>query len=413
MKKSLVVLSVLSIAFFCSSKAWSQNDVVVDLSVLGEVGSVSGTQTENVYQPVPDVYDMPVYEEAPAIPPIQGAIPAPSTEVQPGSVSTILNLPPIEPQFPVVKPKPKIVKKARPVSKVKPVAKVEKAEEKKVEETPKTVEESYSVSVVSEPTAEEVAKVLEDVNKAQEEANELISENVTVEISTDYAAGENNNADITAEEMSGNVEETVDAIETKKVNVEKVIGKANDDLRVEEETISDEISEKTPSTGAPTQLVTPTQMVVTNKEIVESTLDGSDTKKDSAATVVESIETAVETENLVEAKELKDDTAAKVEIVSNIIVFDGEETTLTESDKERIIKLVSTFENPGQNKIGIFSYNLDNGEDVFKRKRQSLSRATEVRSFLISKGYKNYSIKVVNVDESSDKVNTVEIVEIK
>lgn len=86
---------------------------------------------------------------------------------------------------------------------------------------------------------------------------------------------------------------------------------------------------------------------------------------------------------------------------------------LTPEQQAQIDKIIAGFENANVNKIAIFSFNLDDGKDVFKKKRLSLNRAVEVRSYLLQKGYKNFSIKVINVDESSDKINKVEIQELK
>ena len=49
---------------------------------------------------------------------------------------------------------------------------------------------------------------------------------------------------------------------------------------------------------------------------------------------------------------------------------------------------------------------------VFRKKRMSLNRAVEIRSYLLGKGYKNFSIKVINVNEA-DKNNLVTVVELK
>ena len=59
------------------------------------------------------------------------------------------------------------------------------------------------------------------------------------------------------------------------------------------------------------------------------------------------------------------------------------------------------------------AYNYDNGEDVFRKKRQSLNRAIEIRSYLLGKGYKNFSIKVINITDDPAKGNVVEIDELK
>ena len=86
---------------------------------------------------------------------------------------------------------------------------------------------------------------------------------------------------------------------------------------------------------------------------------------------------------------------------------------ISEENAQKIISLISSFENPQQNKIAIYAYNYDNGENSFKKKKLSLDRATEIRSLLLNKGYKNFSIKVINVTDSPDKGNLVEIEEIK
>ena len=86
---------------------------------------------------------------------------------------------------------------------------------------------------------------------------------------------------------------------------------------------------------------------------------------------------------------------------------------ISEENAQKILNLIATFENPQQNKIAIYAYNYDNGENSFKKKKLSLDRATEIRSLLLNKGYKNFSIKVINVTDNPDKGNLVEIEEIK
>ena len=99
--------------------------------------------------------------------------------------------------------------------------------------------------------------------------------------------------------------------------------------------------------------------------------------------------------------------------VDNKIYFAEESASLTEADKKQIDKLLQSFGNPQENKIAINSYNFEDGKDVFKKKRRSLDRAIAVRSYLLSKKYKNFSIKVVNVTDDESKKNLVEIEEIK
>ncbi len=95
------------------------------------------------------------------------------------------------------------------------------------------------------------------------------------------------------------------------------------------------------------------------------------------------------------------------------IVFAEGESTLTDEHKAQIDAIINNFVDAANHKIAIYSYNLDNGVDSFRKKRQSLNRAVEVRSYLLQKGYKDFSIKVLNIEDDSDKTNSVELEELK
>lgn len=95
------------------------------------------------------------------------------------------------------------------------------------------------------------------------------------------------------------------------------------------------------------------------------------------------------------------------------IKFAAEVSELTEAQKTQLDAVINSFSNPSANKIAIYAYNLDDGVDSFKKKRLCLNRAVEVRSYLLQKGYKNFSIKVINVDGKSDKADVVELEELK
>lgn len=107
------------------------------------------------------------------------------------------------------------------------------------------------------------------------------------------------------------------------------------------------------------------------------------------------------------------DTQETLPPAASKIIFAEGESELTDSHKAQIDGVIKTFADAANNKIAIYSYNLDDGVDSFKKKRQSLNRAVEVRSYLLQKGYKNFSIKVLNIDGSSDKINSVELEELK
>ena len=95
------------------------------------------------------------------------------------------------------------------------------------------------------------------------------------------------------------------------------------------------------------------------------------------------------------------------------IKFASDVSELTEEQQKQLDAIVASFNNPSENKIAIYAYNLDDGVDSFKKKRLCLNRAVEIRSYLLQKGYKNFSIKVINVDGNSDKTNIVELEELK
>lgn len=96
----------------------------------------------------------------------------------------------------------------------------------------------------------------------------------------------------------------------------------------------------------------------------------------------------------------------------NAIVFAEDVDTLSSEQMSDIDRIVSSFKNDKGNKIAIYSHNVDSDTDSFRKKRISLNRAIEIRSYLLKKGFKNFSIKVVNIAAGSPKVNMVEISEI-
>lgn len=113
---------------------------------------------------------------------------------------------------------------------------------------------------------------------------------------------------------------------------------------------------------------------------------------------------------LVDEKILSEPTMA--EDASAVIKFAPGIDTLSPEQMSQIKAVVAGFKDTEKNKIAIYSYNQDDGVDSFKKKRISLNRAIEVRSYLIKQGYKNFSIKVVNINSGSDKTDTVELKEI-
>lgn len=97
----------------------------------------------------------------------------------------------------------------------------------------------------------------------------------------------------------------------------------------------------------------------------------------------------------------------------NALRFSSEADELTDVQKQQLDAILAAFADPEKNKIAITSYNVEGGDDVFRRKRISLNRATGIRSYLLGKGYKNYSIKIINIPEGDDRTDTVDVTELK
>ncbi|MFV0627363.1 MAG: hypothetical protein ACK5N8_08455 [Alphaproteobacteria bacterium] len=441
MKKKLVALSVLSL-LVGTSTAFAQDDVLIDLSVLNSVqnNSVAG----NVVQPKAQ----------------KAAVETVTVSNGSGkSVSTILNLPPLEPKFPVVKAQPKKKVVAKPVKKKQ----VKKAEKK-------------SENPFTEAQIAECQKILSEKEQA---AKTVVSTPVTSVVNVQ----DEPTTSTVAEKVAASYEDKSDTSD-----VDRIIKEFEDNKKVEESSINTVLEEKAPEVvSLPTEEVLPQEVkeelnITPVESVVEAEAIVEEKATETVAEVQENIKVEADkieveeilpveipVEAVVEEKvsEVASDVEAKtvaepknliniqekapqadvtqvenkttdllVPVVSevpaspavadvspvvadtenympNIIKFDEGITSLTEVDKFRINSIISKFEDVRAHKIGIVAYNLDNGQDTFKRKRESLSRATEIRSYLLSQGYKEFKIKVVNVDETSNKINMIELVEMK
>ena len=92
--------------------------------------------------------------------------------------------------------------------------------------------------------------------------------------------------------------------------------------------------------------------------------------------------------------------------------FETDSFELTENHLAYLDNVRAKLDASQKKKISIKAYNYDNGEDSFRKKRVSLVRATEVRSYFLNHGFKNFSIKIINTTADSEDKNTVEIEEL-
>lgn len=93
------------------------------------------------------------------------------------------------------------------------------------------------------------------------------------------------------------------------------------------------------------------------------------------------------------------------------LLFDPEVSELSAEQQRQVDAIIASFKDPANNKIAIIAYNQDDGVDSFRKKRLSLDRVVKIRSYLLQKGYKDFAVKVINVDAKSDRGNIVEIEE--
>lgn len=331
MKKSLFLVS-FGVSFLFSQNLLANDEVVVDLSVLG---GVSATPSDNV---LPATQPHISYNEHPLL------IKENSSRVS--SVSSILDLPPLEPKFPVVENKPKPVK-AKVVPKQKTI-------------TPKKVEQKKEVIREVAPMAEVVAV---------DEYEALLNDSLVESSDYDFSAKDEVESSLEGKTIVYEFDENDDVISSEK----SVLADKNIKPDVVEEV-----------------------RVSSSGESIFDILSDSE----------EGIVAGVAHDNMqTEARKAR-------ELVDNLVVFKEDSSSLTKEDKVKIDKIIKNFEDVAQNKIGITSYKDETGSK-FKATRLTLSRATEVRSYLISKGYKSFDMKTVNINESSDKLNAVEVYEVK
>ncbi len=95
-----------------------------------------------------------------------------------------------------------------------------------------------------------------------------------------------------------------------------------------------------------------------------------------------------------------------------VVTFAADSSELSAESLQKLEEAAQKFDKGRRKKIAIKAYNFDNGEDSFRKKRVSLTRATEVRSYFLSRGFKNFSIKVMNSSADDEYKDTVEVEEL-
>lgn len=350
MRKILVLAASV---LFCSTMAGqglAADDVYVDLSVLDEIG---GNNSSSAYGK-PD------------------------------------------PLFPVIKNTPQfpIVKKAEP----KPTKVSKKAEKKK------TVKKAKPQKKVEKKKAEKVV--------IPEKPKKIIQKTAKPEVAT-----EQKNAPLTDKTAEEALVKQPQASVESKAEVKQPEEKAKTQVEVQPQTTTQKDMPFKVEKTTPSETVTPApikEVIVKSEEKPDFSNKAVEKDEQTASEQTQPAEKKAVVEPLVPVSDVAMPKAAEnIEQIKREIIFAEGSSELDEVAKEKIDAIISSFDNAKANKIAIMAYNYDNGEDVFRKKRQSLNRAIEIRSYLLGKGYKNFSIKVINITDDPAKGNVVEIDELK
>ena len=294
-----------------------------------------------------------------------------------------------EPLFPQVKKsnKPAVAKrKARVVKKtaVKPAKKPAPVK-------PVVVKEEVNVEIEEQ----KVVLPVEEENNFATEPQNLIPESATV-------TSEPQSDNVQATEQTP-IEENI-VSETQNTQTEYSENKTEEQTQPEEQPQPEETSqpEEQLQPEEISQPVQPTESVNSSEAENTSTpsLNNEETNNDALSAQI--------------SEKTKEDNSSNVlrpkEIYS--LNFEPDSSELTPETQQKLEKLVQIFDAEHKKKISIKAYNYDNGAESFRKKRISLNRATEVRSFFLNNGFKNFSIKIINTTVDNEYKDTVEIEEL-
>lgn len=296
-----------------------------------------------------------------------------------------------DPLFPVIKNTPQfpIVKKAEP----KP-AKVSKKAEKK-----KTVKKAKPQKKIEKKKAEKAI--------IPEKAKEIMPETVKPE-----GVSAQQKEPVAEKQAEKTLASQPQTLPENKAEVKLPEAKATPQAEVAPQAETHAMPFKVEKT-TPTETITPAPVKEVVAEPVEQAKELSAENEQSEAQQPQSAEEKTVEPLLPVASSLASEPEKNIEKVKREIIFAEGSYELDDIAKEKIDAIIASFDDAKANKIAIMAYNYDNGEDVFRKKRQSLNRAIEIRSYLLNKGYKNFSIKVINITDDAAQGNVVEIDELK
>lgn len=297
-----------------------------------------------------------------------------------------------QPLFPQVKKTIKATK-LKPAKKIVKATKIIKAKNKVVEVKVKPLSEAEQLALDDKKRADLVSKKLEVVEPKAEMVEEVYDVkddvlDVVSPVKEENLVIPSTVSAVNMENVNANETPLTPIVESESLNTTLINRPSAPEVKVIDETIA-----TTPAMPTMTETL---PSVVSEPVLPEATPVLPESKVE---TIVEPIIPSVPA-------------ILKASSVDKQLYFDADDAPLSDANKQKIDTILSSFVDVNNNKIAILSYNLDDGQEVFKKKRLSLNRAIEIRKYLLEKGYKNFSIKVVNVVDEPNKKNLVEIEEI-
>lgn len=362
-KTSLVSLAAIS--FACSASA---DDVMVDLSVLNHLSSDSYVEVEPLFPVLPKQTQKSVKSDS-------GKLSTPKAKqiTKTPKVSGV--------RQDKAASKPKIEHKKIEVVDVEPVSVT--PEVKPVVELPKP-KNNLKTETVIETSKTEIAPKAEEVI-IQAPKPEIVTEKEPV-IEADNI------------EVAPKTEVIIEAPKPEVVSEAKVMPEVSEIENIETLQVDNSIQNIEAKA---------------NEKVAESALITETPQEEAASAVVNSV--VMQDDKTDNKNELLIDNQKETVAESkpkNILVFGEDDDELNSEQEKQIDEIISSFKNEKNNKIAVYSYNEDDGVDSFRRKRICLNRAISVRSYLLRKGFKNFSIKVVNTAKDSGKRNKLKLKEI-
>lgn len=300
-----------------------------------------------------------------------------------------------EPLFPIVKktqPTPVAKRKARIVKK-KAVAKPTKKQAPAKQPVITVKKEPVKV----EPQEQEIVLSVDETNINQPEPQNLLPEVAADKTETQQEVTVTEQ--IPAEEKSVSEEQTVveekAVVEEKTVVEEKSAVEPQNNEAEPEKEVNAEATTENESVQAPqkTETMKPSEL--------EQLLISPQNNENSVMSAKISEENNTNSEEVV---------LRPKEIYS--LSFAPDSSELTPESIQKLDKMLHIFDADHKKKISIKAYNYDNGVESFRKKRISLNRATEVRSYFLNNGFKNFSIKIINTTVDNEYKDTVEIEEL-